>query len=191
MYSVIVRQGDKYGIEYTTALVNQLRHMTNTIPLILGDGEDANIPLRHGLKGWWAKMELFSPELKKYRPLFYVDLDSLIHEYFKVKPVTVLTVCREWISRDPHDTRIQSSVMSIPKDTDEIWDRFLSEQDQASLHPGGDQWYLQRFTHAFFDEDFVGSYKVHGMTHKITTFHGKPKMCDVEEANKIWQSYMT
>ena len=29
-------------------------------------------------KGWWAKMNLFSPELKELRPFLYMDLDTAV-----------------------------------------------------------------------------------------------------------------
>ena len=34
-------------------------------------------------KGWWAKMNLFSPELKSLRPFLYIDLDTVILKSIK------------------------------------------------------------------------------------------------------------
>ena len=34
-------------------------------------------------KGWWAKMNLFSPELKDLRPFLYIDLDTVVLKSIK------------------------------------------------------------------------------------------------------------
>ena len=36
------------------------------------------IPLRHGYKGWWSKLELFRPLLTAVDRIFYFDLDTVI-----------------------------------------------------------------------------------------------------------------
>lgn len=193
MYTVLVRQGDKYGPKYTEKLKNQLLKVNQTT-LILGDGPDANISLKYNLKGWWSKMELFSPEMEKYRPLIYLDLDSVVLKPFQVRIPEKLTICREWISNDPLDERCQSSFMILPKDTSEIWDRFIKEQDTIMHHNGGDQWYLQRFPHDWVQDLYpglVGSYKFGNKEYpkdKIVTFHGQPKMKDAGWAKAIWNS---
>jgi len=193
MFTVIVRQGDKYGPEYTQKLKKQLQNVNKTV-LILGDGPDANISLKYNLKSWWAKLELFSPEMERYRPLIYLDLDSVVLKPFNVRIPDRLTICREWISGDPKDIRCQSSFMIIPKDTSEIWERFMKDQDTVMHHAGGDQWYLQRFPHDFVQDLYpglVGSYKFGNKEYpvdKIVTFHGQPKMKDAGWAKAIWNS---
>src|SRR5665811_2493348 len=34
-------------------------------------------------KGWWAKMNLFAPELKELRPFLYLDLDTAVLKSLK------------------------------------------------------------------------------------------------------------
>ncbi len=36
------------------------------------------IPLRNNWNGTWSRMQLYSPEMEKYRPFLYVDLDTAI-----------------------------------------------------------------------------------------------------------------
>ena len=38
------------------------------------------IPLKNTLPGTWSRMELYSPEMEKYRPFLYVDLDTAVIE---------------------------------------------------------------------------------------------------------------
>ncbi len=36
------------------------------------------VPLKTDLKGTWARMQLYSPEMDKYRPFLYLDLDTAV-----------------------------------------------------------------------------------------------------------------
>jgi hypothetical protein len=38
------------------------------------------IPLKNNYKGTWSRMALYSPEMEKYRPFLYVDLDTAVIE---------------------------------------------------------------------------------------------------------------
>ncbi len=38
------------------------------------------IPLTNNLPGTWSRMQLYSPEMEKYRPFLYVDLDTAVIE---------------------------------------------------------------------------------------------------------------
>lgn len=192
MYTVLVRQGDKYGSEYTEKLCKQLRLARQT-PLILGDGSDANIPLKHNLKGWWSKLELFSPEMEKYRPLIYLDLDSIVLEPFHVQIPAKFTICSEWNA--PGTDRVQSSFMILPKDTSEIWNEFLKNPPDFDS-PEGDQGFLRQFDHYIVQElypDLISSFKKHSKkfpVSKIVTFHGNPKQSHPDSgwAYKIWMN---
>lgn len=191
----LVRQGEKYGQNYTRALKKQL-NLAGYYTYILGDGADANIPLKYDLKGWWAKMELFSPELKPYRPFMYLDLDSLIIEPFIVEAPKRFTICQEWNS--PGTDRVQSSLMLLPKDTDHIWYNFL-ESNINFDDPEGDQGFLRQFEHDLVQDLYPGlisSYKAHskqGPTSKIVTFHGEPKQSNPKSgwAYDLWREYTT
>jgi len=36
------------------------------------------LPLQNNLPGTWARMQLYSPEMEKYRPFLYIDLDTAV-----------------------------------------------------------------------------------------------------------------
>ena len=36
------------------------------------------LPMLHPWRGWWAKMNLFSPDLERFRPFLYLDLDTAV-----------------------------------------------------------------------------------------------------------------
>ncbi len=99
---LVLRSGGAYRPEHVARLVRQLR---SSVPApagaeppgggealaitVLTDLPAAEFPagvrvvrLKHGWPGWWAKMELYSPELPDLRdqPFLYLDLDTTVHE---------------------------------------------------------------------------------------------------------------
>lgn len=166
MNLVLVRQGDKYGPEY-------LKQFEEYNPIVLDDSN-----LNHGLKGWWAKMELFSPEVKKYRPCVFLDLDVILTDDISdlfVEPEK-LTMPFEWMG-DKKGRGAQSSVMLIPENTDEIWGNFMVNPEGVMKAFHGDQDFLstQDWDPLYYS---IGSYRLHNKDwpiHKIVCFHGKPK----------------
>lgn len=195
MRAVIVRQGDKYTHQYVSALKTQLQEQGCEV-CVLGDQEDADIKLSHGYKGWWSKLELFSPELKELRPFLYVDLDSFVLGRIPEEWPDKFMMCREWNPK-LHDMNIkaQSSVMWIPKEVDHIWEAIDVNTTNTC---GGDQAWLQFFCEAYIPDLYptlVGSYKFNNKEfpiNRIITFHGRPKMKDAEGwPEDIWKQYTT
>ena len=191
MYTVLIRQGNKYGREYSEKLAKSLLRINHT-PLILGDGMEANIPSKYHFNGWWTKLELFSPEMEKYRPLIYLDIDSLVIRPFIIEVPTRFTVCREWM---PGMKGIQTSMMLLPKDTSEIWQTIQTSVINFD-HGEGDQYFLKQFTHDYIQDKYpnlISSYKVHSRQQPqsdIVTFHGKPKPADPKSgwAYELWKT---
>lgn len=190
----LVRQGTKYPPIYTEVLKKQLNAQGMSV-IVLGDGDDADIELRHGYEGWWAKLELFSPEMKPFRPLVFIDLDSLVMGPIPDFPDKFL-MCREWIPHC-HDniSPCQSSMMYIPKEVDYIWEAIDANTTKTR---GGDQAWLCQFSEGFIQDlypDLIGSYRMTDKekpVHKIVTFHGKPKPPDAEGwAKDVWTAYST
>lgn len=193
MRAVIVRQGNKYGEEYTSLLKRQFAKQ-GIDAFVLGDGPDADIPLSYGYEGWWAKLELFSPGLKFLRPFWYVDLDSFILGKIPDLVSDEFLICREWHPVCYKTTsECQSSMMYVPRETDHIWNAI---DESTTKTKGGDQAWLCQFADGFIQDLYpylVGSYKFHNKDrphHHVVTFHGKPKPKDAEGwPREIWKAY--
>lgn len=112
--------------------------------------------LRHDLPGWWSKMELFSPEVRKdWGDTLYLDLDTAITgdltpiiDYCKTDwrdPTggTPFTILRDFYR--PQD--MGSGVMFIPAEFTRPWDQWTmggpSLTDLNIRKYGGDQNFLE------------------------------------------------
>ena len=168
-----VRQGDKYGPEYVRALRAMCRPAHAVF--CLGDGPDATVGLRYGLKGWWAKLELFSPELRPYRPFLFLDLDVVVHGSLDHLEMDRFTMVRDFIFPE----RFNSSVMWVPKETGEIWPTFIANKETHMANNPSDQEFLGRFAEGVFPEDAgIHSYRLECRDEpkgSVICFHGKPK----------------
>ena len=188
---ILVRQGNKYSNEYVEVLRKQAKETSGLDTIVLGDQSDADIKLKHNLPGWWSKLELFRPDIP--RPFIFVDLDSFI--LGDISPMLGETmVCREWSPHVQGRRNVQSSVISIGEQRDEIWDAFISNPLHW-MQAAGDQDFLEKFEWDFIQDKYpnmVGSYKFHDTEepkHNIVTFHGKPKMADAEGwPRDLWNS---
>ena len=187
---IVVRQGDKYGPEYPKILRRMAKETSNLDLLVLGDSEDADIKLIHGWEGWWAKMELYRPDLP--RPFIYLDLDSTINENVS----SLLTLKGRWISKEWHPNvkgcgKYQSSCMVIEENPTDIWETFIENPRKWMGQYYGDQKFIERFTWNTFENNEVGSYQFHDKDtpkHWITTFHGRIKPHKVQDGwvSEVW-----
>ena len=196
---VCVRQGDRYGPEFVTALERQV-YQNSRPPLrfvCLSDGENEaeTRSLRQGWPGWWSKLEVFAPWNEDLRPCLFLDLDTYV-----LGPINdlLLESPRFMMLRDFNlPERGQSSVMLVPKETNHIWTIFNDRADMwmARYRAGGDQAYLDQFKEGFIQDSFGGiySYKKHCLTSprgRIVCFHGLPKPPAVEGwAKDFWDQY--
>lgn len=182
MRIVLVRQGNKYSEEYVDLLKSQLQgHKV----YVLGDQSDADIKLSYNSKGWWAKIELFSPELDHLKPFLYIDLDSYVLGTLPEFTSDKFLMCQEWWPGS--FCKCQSSVMWIVKN-----DIFAKFKPQDIYTKGGDQRWLEPYCEGFIQDlypNLVGSYKLQKDKPETTivTFHGRPKPPDSEGwAKEIW-----
>lgn len=146
----------------------------------------------HDLRGWWAKLELFSPSFRVYRPCIFFDLDTYILSDVR----ELLSEPDElWLIRDFYQTsRSNSGVMLIPEDTDEIWEK-AQNWPHFNNPTMGDGDFLTTMPHQRINDRFDGltSYKIHCQKHpagKICCFHGKPKPHQADGwAGELWQAW--
>ena len=143
------------------------------------------IPLKYDWQGWWAKMELYRPDIKG--DLLYFDLDTTVYEIPDMpKGDIVLT--------DFGDQQvIGSGLMRLTQATRErVWRQWITNpaanMARHMTWPAGDQGFLLPFLrHASRWQNFskVYSYKIHckkGIPDdaQIVCFHGKPRPWDLE-----------
>lgn len=189
---VVVRQGSKYGPEYVTALRRQVEAFSTRAFVVVGDDDDADVRLRHGLVGWWAKLELFSPELAHLRPFFFLDLDTYItgdiDSSLDRLPLERLLLLRDFNRQH----RGNSGLMLVPHETAGVWDAFRRGGRPSY---GGDGDFLNAQPHGYLD-DYMRffSYKKHcreAMRLPIVCFHGKPKPHEADGWAAEWWARWT
>jgi len=191
--ALVLRSGGEYKPEHVQTLAAQLREQ-QIDPIVLSDVDVPGverIPLRYPTwRGWWAKMELFRPDIEG--DLLAMDLDTrAVGDLSDIKARTELTLVRDFYR--PH--RVSSGLMYLPAaaraDTWVRWhERFMH------LFRGDGEF----MDHVWRDRcrtwqgdlpDQVVSYKVHVMKDpkksyhigngtvpknaRIVLFHGQPR----------------
>jgi hypothetical protein len=189
----VLRSGGEYRPEHVARLAGQVRvHLSEAQIACFSDVDVPveRIPLRHDWPGWWAKMEIFRPDVDG--DLLFMDLDtaivgSLADMAAAAGPVIMRDVYR------PHG--MQSSIMAIPhKIKEQVWAAFTaaSERHMQRYRRGGDQAFLENHTSIrwrLWQDICPGqlvSYKadVKRLGHvpagaRAVVFHGKPRPWEV------------
>ena len=162
---------------------------------------DVNVPCRRialrqdwsGVRGWWAKMELFAPWVEG--DLLYFDLDtSLVGDLGDIAAVRSLTMLQDF----NFAAHASSGMMFLPEaERPRIWETFARDpahwighydDPQREDARWGDQAFLtdhgldraQRWQSVVPDQ--VYSYKVHDLARdgmppnaRVICFHGQPR----------------
>lgn len=205
----VLRSGGEYRSEHVVALYRGVQqhwpveklgylHMICLTDMnFLQFGVD-NVKLVGDWPGWWAKMELFRPDLPA-RDLLYIDLDTVIvGELVDMANVGHLTVLRDLYhaGKPERQASVGSGLMYLPESCRKVvWERWLHDpQGHIARHrKGGDQKFLQEVLGAEADRwqdilpNQVVSYKIHvrGAAGKVPTgarvvcFHGPPRPWEV------------
>lgn len=179
------------GGDYTEEHVALLKKQ---IPEILCLGTD--IPLKNEWLGWWAKMELFRPDIK--RDILFFDLDTIITGGIeKYKTLSKTHVLSDFFYPE---ISIGSGMMFIKhEDKAEIWKEWTRDYKSHISRFRGDQNFLNQFLMKSkkFQDVFPGeilSYKKNlvqscqfydGQYQKedanVICFHGTPRPWDAGE----------
>jgi hypothetical protein len=188
----VLRSGGEYGPEHVKRLQAQLAAVGELDFACLSDvliGGVATIPLRWDWPGWWAKMELFRPDLRG--DFLFLDLDmSIVGSLDSFRQINVLALMRDVY----RPGGLQSAIMLLPeRDRGLIWQEWIRSPQQwrARYRRGGDQAFLERFwlRKAQRLQDLapgeIVSYKadVDGkglpQSARVICFHGKPRPWEV------------
>jgi hypothetical protein len=187
---LVCRSGGDFAPEHVARMVAMLPECRVTV---LSDLPAAAFPgceviaLAHGWRGWWAKMELFRPDLLPWEPFLFIDLDATIHRI--PEPWWRL---QQSVALGPFTDRcrdvLQSSLMWLmPATRAAVWRHWIAN---PPIHMGrhrGDQDFLSERPELFttWQRLFPGaihSFKLHlraGITsdarHAVTMFHGHPR----------------
>ncbi len=152
------------------------------------------IKLKNNWPGSWARMELFSPEMEKYRPFLYIDLDTAIinslENIFDLIPDTSMFITLEdfWQKGE-----LAGGLMWIPAKSEKIkviWDKwdgnvtgkrmdhFLRKVIKPDI-------FWQQITHTIYD--FKPAYNILLIDlpkdADLVCFHGKPRIFSAAESS--------
>jgi len=147
--------------------------------------------------GWWCKMNLFAPQLKKYRPFLFFDLDTAIvgdiidlfpNEENENKLINLIDFYK---GRSVY----ANGVMWVPANNEKvekIWDVWVKNpKGYMKTYKKGDMWFMNAVvpTDLFWQDltDKISSFKprVDRMVQylkilpeniSVVCFHGKPRM---------------
>ena len=140
MILACVRTGHKFGPEYVERLVHGVKR-NSSVPckfFCLTDLPETYAGVENhyvsGLPGWWAKMELFSPDWRRGHAVVYLDLDTVVNG--NIDPLLKLDVpfgiCRNFTrARSPNwPCNYGSCVMTLRSG----YGRFIYDEFMASRH---------------------------------------------------------
>lgn len=193
----VLRTGGEYRPEHVQALSRQVPELT-----VLSDVDVPGVPriaLKHDWRSWWAKMELFDPDIPG--DLIYFDLDTVIVGGIGgLKSLNRTTLLSDFY----YPERPASGVMYLTEaDRARVWDAWMADTDSAMRQcmREGDQKFIGSVLHDAqrFQDVLPGqvvSYKVHvakGYNRRsvgdgsipdgarVVCFHGKPRPWHVKE----------
>ena len=205
--ALVLRSGGEYTTKHVEVLAKQIR---NNLPeaniLCLSDRPVKlveTMQLYYHWPTWFAKMELFRPDIKG--DLLYFDLDTVVlGNLRRLADVTTLTVLRDFYrdgGRKPEG--IGSGLMFLPEECrGEVWDRWLTncrrEIPKLSSRGLGDQAFLETLWLGKADywqdqvPEEVVSWKVHckdGVPGRarVVCFHGKPRPWQTEMFKGLYE----
>ncbi|RUX36943.1 hypothetical protein EOA33_35205, partial [Mesorhizobium sp. M4A.F.Ca.ET.050.02.1.1] len=141
----VLRSGGEYAPRHVARLLDQVtEHLPGAKFRCFSDinvpGVEV-IPLRYGWPGWWAKMELFRPELPD--DWLFFDLDtSIIGSLADMAAVDGPVIMRDVV--DP--SILQSAIMAIPQSIKAaVWEAFTAApaDHMRRFAEGGDQSFIE------------------------------------------------
>lgn len=149
------------------------------------------LPMQDKWKGWWSKMNLFSPFLERFRPYLYLDLDTaVITDYAQLFPQEEqednLITLRDFYHLD----KLASGVMWIPAENVKvtaIWNEWVKSPRKNQLAYRGDQEFMRgviKKADLYFQDlhSLICSFKpkqgwltILPVDKAIVCFHGQPR----------------
>ncbi|MBA1142483.1 hypothetical protein [Mesorhizobium neociceri] len=139
----VLRSGGEYAPRHVARLLDQVtEHLPGAKFRCFSDinvqGVEV-IPLRHGWPGWWAKLELFRPELPD--DWLFFDLDtSIVGSLVDMAAVEGPVIMRDVVE----PSGLQSAIMAIPQSIKAaVWEAFTAAPADHMRQFWSDQEFLQ------------------------------------------------
>lgn len=188
----------KHLKEYEVCCISDL-HRTNVIKDNLHF-----IPMEYMYRGWWAKMNLFSPKLEYLRPYLFLDLDTIVFDiaelFFDNHFSNGFGMLRDFYK----PFKPASGIMWIPKENEKIntiWNKWIQGGEKHIRHYMGDQNFIASVVHPdWYWQDVVNgvvSFKPNKKlrltldgTEKLVCLHGKPRLFEAAKMVKWVKDYI-
>jgi len=145
------------------------------------------VPLEYDWPGWWAKMEIFRPEIRG--DWLYMDMDTLV--VGDIQPLK--NVRRLALLGDYYRDLLETGVMYLPEWARKmIWRRWIQSPDKWMQEFRGDGDFIRDTVRdmAVDLRDYVSglhSYKVNGLQDdtRLLIYHGQPRPHETEHWHGI------
>jgi hypothetical protein len=155
-------------------------------------GDIEVIPMTNNYPGTWSRMQLYSPEMDKYRPFLYVDLDTVIISSLEF--VFDLVQLDEFITLEDfwQPEQLATGLVWFPKESEKVkkvWEAWQKSDKSFGFRM---DYFLRKVVEAdrFWQEltnkivDFKPKYN--GVLQDIpkggiVCFHGKPRIFEAKE----------
>ena len=214
---LVFRTGGRFSMQDVILLANHLQGksddlkvntfcLTDIITEIMPARNVTLLPMKYPWRGWWAKMNLFAPELEYLRPYMYIDLDTAIIKSLSFVLPTFHVQSNVIMLRDFYrHAKAASGLMWIPAQNGEIhriWETWIKDPKKYMRKYRGDQ----EFIHSVCKPDLywqditsgVVSYKQNKKKHliglngdeNIVCFHGKPEIKEAAKSVKWVREYI-
>lgn len=214
--ALVLRSGGEYTAAHVRVLAKQIAAQAPFHEIVCLSDVDVpgveRIPLKHEWRGWWAKMELYRPDIEG--DLLFFDLDTIVRGPIdELLDVGRLTLLRDFYRDGVYKGRAEglgSGLMYLPESARcEAWDVWIQKPTVHMLNArsGGDQAFLETLwlPKAARWQDVapgrVVSYKVHvnpqwkvgGVAAvpegaSVICFHGRPRPWVAPAFQQLYQA---
>lgn len=162
------------------------------------------LPMARHWRGWWSKMNLFSPDLESYRPYLYLDLDTaVVDNLYEITPPLGDNINKFITLGSFRDTQtkkeLQSGMMWFPANSsllNLIWSHWIVQPEYHIKNLRGDQDFIHKIIvnpEQWWQliTDKICSFKInmykewlHTIPEKVSIvcFHGKPKITEASSS---------
>lgn len=175
--ATVLKSGGEYRPEHVQRLHAQFCGLPSVCMSDVNVPSIETLPLRHDWPGWFAKMELFNPDLIQ-DDILYFDLDTLITG----NPEPYLHDDRfRMLSDFYHPEKPASGMMFIPQgEKTHIWEAWTAQPQKWMCECRGDQDVLEAICGSDVARfgDRVKSYKVHVAATGMPGWHARRSLGD-------------